>query len=376
MPDRRDPAAHPACRPRLQGSGTRCGSASAGPGRGSCWPSSWRRPPASATASPLRSASSRPTRIIGYLLLLGLLGLVTDQAMKLLGRRFFGYAEARADDRAPARARRTCGRTFHTGPPHGPRASTGLDLVVGENEFVSLVGTSGCGKSTLLSIVAGLQEPTDGEVTSTAARARPGPRPRRRLPELHAVPLAERARQRRVRAAGRGSRARERARDGAASMLTLVGLDDFADALPARALGRHEAAGGDRARARPTGPEMLLMDEPFGALDALTRQPHAGAADRRLGAAPPDGAVRDPRRRGGRLHLRPRRGDDQPAGADQEGGPSVDLPRPRNYDMLGSPDSGSSTGRCSRAFARRASRCATDGCPRDRAADGARCARS
>ena len=94
MPERR--ILRGSCCPRpCRRSGTRCGSASAGPGPGSSSPSSSPRPPGSATASPRRSASSRPTSIFGYLLLLGILGLATDQAMKLAGRRFFRYLDVR-----------------------------------------------------------------------------------------------------------------------------------------------------------------------------------------------------------------------------------------------------------------------------------------
>ena len=71
----------------------------------------------------------------------------------------------------PRLASRASERSF-AGTPHV--LALGRRLDVGENEFVSLVGTSGCGKSTLLSIVAGLEEPTDGEVLVDGRRSRPG----------------------------------------------------------------------------------------------------------------------------------------------------------------------------------------------------------
>ena len=149
-------------------------------------------------------------------------------------------------------------------------ALDGVDLTVGENEFVSLVGTSGCGKSTLLMIVAGLQDFDTGEVL---ADGRPVEGPGRDrgvvfqsytlLPWLTAQQNVEFA----LRAAGqKGAELRERAREH----LALVGLDRFADAFP------NQLSGGMKqrvalARALSYRPKMLLMDEPFGALDALTR---------------------------------------------------------------------------------------------------------
>ena len=81
-----------------------------------------------------------------------------------------------------------------------------IDLTLADNEFVSLVGTSGCGKSTLLSIVAGLQDFDHGELLVDGAPIDgPGPRPWRRLPDLHLAALADGAAERRVRAEGRGA---------------------------------------------------------------------------------------------------------------------------------------------------------------------------
>lgn len=142
---------------------------------------------------------------------------------------------------------------------------------VAPNEFVSIIGPSGCGKSTLLRILAGLVIPTSGRVLLDGEPLR---EPQRKigfvfqhanlmpwrtalrnvmLPlEIQAVPRAE---------AERKSR----------ELLELVGLTDFADALP------RDLSGGMRqrvalARAFVYDPEVLLLDEPFGALDALTRE--------------------------------------------------------------------------------------------------------
>lgn len=150
------------------------------------------------------------------------------------------------------------------------RALGGIDLTIAENEFVSLVGTSGCGKSTLLMIVAGLESRTEGSVTIDGTLVT-GPGLDRGvvfqsytlLPWLSALGNVEFA----LTAAGRG---REEARDVAHRHLALVGLEEFAHAFPSQLSGgmKQRVA---IARALSYRPKMLLMDEPFGALDALTR---------------------------------------------------------------------------------------------------------
>jgi NitT/TauT family transport system ATP-binding protein len=138
-----------------------------------------------------------------------------------------------------------------------------VSLTVGRGEFVCLIGASGCGKSTLLSLVAGLDAPTAGEVSVGGRRVammfqEPG-----LLPWLTAagnVELALRA---------RGVPKAER-RQRAAELLRMVRLDGFGGRRP------HELSGGMRqrvalARALAQDADVLLMDEPFGALDAMTR---------------------------------------------------------------------------------------------------------
>jgi NitT/TauT family transport system ATP-binding protein len=144
-----------------------------------------------------------------------------------------------------------------------------LDLDVGRGEFVSLLGPSGCGKSTALRLIAGLSAPTSGTVGVSHRSARPGQgigfvfqeptlmpwttvRENIRLPLrlAHAPPAEANAR--------------------VADVLAQVGLAEFAEAFP------RELSGGMKmrvslARALVTDPDILLMDEPFAALDEITR---------------------------------------------------------------------------------------------------------
>ena len=147
----------------------------------------------------------------------------------------------------------------------GPRSVLALDqvsLTVGRGEFVCLIGASGCGKSTLLSVVAGLDSATSGQVAVGGRVAMMFQEPGL-LPWLTAggnVELALRARK--VPKADRQQRAAE--------LLKLVRLDGFGGKRP------HELSGGMRqrvalARALAQDADVLLMDEPFGALDAMTR---------------------------------------------------------------------------------------------------------
>lgn len=150
------------------------------------------------------------------------------------------------------------------------RALHHIDLELADNEFVSLVGTSGCGKSTLLSIVAGLQDFDDG-VLLVDGQPITGPGLDRGvvfqsytlLPWLTAQENVEFA----LKAAGLP---RAEIRAVARRHLELVALERFADAYPAQLSGgmKQRVA---IARALSYRPKMLLMDEPFGALDALTR---------------------------------------------------------------------------------------------------------
>ena len=147
-------------------------------------------------------------------------------------------------------------------------ALEGVDLEIAEKEFVTVIGTSGCGKSTLLSIIAGLAEETEGEVLVDGKPVLAPGRDRgvvfqsyTLFPWLTAQKNVEFALKEKGEARTRIAR----------EHLKLVGLERFADSYPS------ELSGGMRqrvaiARALSYKPEVLLMDEPFGALDAQTRQ--------------------------------------------------------------------------------------------------------
>ncbi|WP_084955535.1 ABC transporter ATP-binding protein [Thermoactinospora rubra] len=149
---------------------------------------------------------------------------------------------------------------------HGPRGLLALDRVslsVAPGEFVCLLGASGCGKSTLLSLVAGLDRPTGGQITAPGARIAMMFQEPALFPWLTVSANVEMAM--RVKGVGRQER---RAR--AAELLETVRLGGFGRKRP------HELSGGMRqrvalARALAQDADVLLMDEPFGALDAMTR---------------------------------------------------------------------------------------------------------
>jgi nitrate/nitrite transport system ATP-binding protein len=148
-----------------------------------------------------------------------------------------------------------------------------IDLTVKKGEFVTLIGHSGCGKSTLLNLVAGLLKPTEG-LLICAEREIAGPGPERAvvfqnhslLPWLSCFDNVHLAVERVFGATEKKADLRHRTH----AALALVGLTPAEHKLP------HEISGGMKqrvgiARALSMQPSVLLLDEPFGALDALTR---------------------------------------------------------------------------------------------------------
>ena len=148
----------------------------------------------------------------------------------------------------------------------GPSAVLALDrvsLTVAPGEFVCLIGASGCGKSTLLSLVAGLDQPTAGSISTEGGRVTLMFQEPALFPWLTAARNVELA----LRARGVPKAQR---RERCAELLDLVDLGGFGGRRP------HELSGGMRqrvalARALAQDADVLLMDEPFGALDAMTR---------------------------------------------------------------------------------------------------------
>lgn len=162
-------------------------------------------------------------------------------------------------------------KTYHD-PTSRPFHALGpVDLLVHEGEFVTIVGPSGCGKSTLLTLLAGLEVPTTGRILVDDNEIKGPNRQRTLVPQsyslfpwltvyenvafgLRLVGLPE-----------------DHVRSSVQHYLALVGLDGFATRYP------NQLSGGMKqrvaiARALALRPRLLLMDEPFGALDAQTRQ--------------------------------------------------------------------------------------------------------
>ncbi|MEV8337181.1 ABC transporter ATP-binding protein [Leucobacter sp. NPDC077196] len=151
-------------------------------------------------------------------------------------------------------------------------ALEGVDLEIGTNEFVSIVGASGCGKSTLLSLIAGLEEPSAGTLEVNGMPIT-GPGRDRGVVFQQATLMPWLTVQQNVEFALRGETDLSRAdrADRAREFLGLVGLEGFERARPAQLSGGMQQRVA-LARSLSYGPEILLMDEPFGALDALTRR--------------------------------------------------------------------------------------------------------
>jgi NitT/TauT family transport system ATP-binding protein len=147
-----------------------------------------------------------------------------------------------------------------------------IDLHIRAGEFVSLLGPSGCGKSTLLNLIAGLDQPTSGTITIGDGQARPGfdtigmvfqsPNLLPWLSVLDNVLYPAR-----VKSRGLARKYRQRATE----LLDRVGLSHVADHLPDSLSGGMQQRAAI-ARGLVLDPDIMLMDEPFSALDAMTRE--------------------------------------------------------------------------------------------------------
>jgi NitT/TauT family transport system ATP-binding protein len=145
-----------------------------------------------------------------------------------------------------------------------------VNITCAAGEFISLIGPSGCGKSTLLNMVAGFEHPTTGSIKVNGTEMRsPGPDRGFVFQEYAIFPWLTAVDNVRFGLRGRGLKKREQL-DRAHALLKLVDLGNSAEKYP------HELSGGMQqrvaiARALSLEPGVLLMDEPFGALDAQTR---------------------------------------------------------------------------------------------------------
>ncbi len=157
--------------------------------------------------------------------------------------------------------------------PKGPfTALTDVNLKIQKGEFISLIGHSGCGKSTVLNIVAGLHQATSGGVILDGAEVKePGPeravvfQNHSLLPWLSCYKNVELA----VKQTQKG-KSKQEIRDWVMHNMELVHITHALDKLPSEISGGMKQRVGI-ARALAMEPKVLLMDEPFGALDALTR---------------------------------------------------------------------------------------------------------
>lgn len=171
----------------------------------------------------------------------------------------------------PAISLRGVGKSFDVGRGRKLEALRGVDLDVAPGGFTALIGVSGCGKSTILRLVAGLEEPTAGTVLIEGAapfelvaghRLGVAFQEHALLPWLSVEANVSLP----FRAVGRPVN-----HDRVRELIALVGLEGFERARPRQLSGgmRQRAA---IARALALDPEVLLLDEPFGALDAVTRR--------------------------------------------------------------------------------------------------------
>lgn len=162
-------------------------------------------------------------------------------------------------------------KRFHTDRGEDVTALHDVNLTINRHDFITVVGQSGCGKTTLLRMLAGFDKPTEGEILIDGQPIA-GPSPKRGVvfqkPQLYPWLNVKRNVEFGLRMQGVDAERRSRI---ANEHLAMVGLTDAADRKP------YELSGGMQQRAQiarvlAADPDVVLMDEPFGALDALTRE--------------------------------------------------------------------------------------------------------
>ncbi len=179
---------------------------------------------------------------------------------------------------APKVEIRRVGKVFTGVAPGTPMALQDIELSIEDNEFVTLVGASGCGKSTLLRILAGLEHHTSGEVICNGQPIT-GPGAERAMvfqhyslyPWLTVMENIKFSRTLKVNREDLSSSDVEAASGRAYGLLNLIGLAKVASSYPSQLSGGMQQRVAI-ARALMGRPQVLLMDEPFGALDAQTRE--------------------------------------------------------------------------------------------------------
>ncbi len=149
-------------------------------------------------------------------------------------------------------------------------ALSGVDLQVRSKEFVSLIGPSGCGKTTVLKIIAGLLKPTKGEVVIEGRRVAGPGTDRATVFQSPGLMPWKSVIDNVILALEFAGVPKDQRRDRAAKYVDRVGLGKFHDHYPGELSGGMQQRVGI-ARALAIEPQVLLMDEPFGALDAMTR---------------------------------------------------------------------------------------------------------
>jgi len=168
---------------------------------------------------------------------------------------------------------RNVGKIFNVGSSNQVDALVDVDLSIASGEFVSLIGPSGCGKSTLLRLVANLLEPTSGDIAVNGKSPKQA-----RLDQDYGMAFQQSglfdwrsvAKNIELPLELKGWDKAKR-RERAIEMLELVKLADFAEHFPWQLSGGMQQRVAI-ARALAVHPQLLLMDEPFGALDEMTRE--------------------------------------------------------------------------------------------------------